>query len=407
MKRIVLFLAFFLLVAPLGAQTDYFRPVSPMGFARIDRNQLRFPGGDSPAFDLFLRKLDTLLVTGQGDVRILHLGDSHIQAGFWTNTFREDLLSLRYGIDGGRGFVFPFAAARTHTPIGYRSSYTGTWSSSTCLRPETVMGLSGMTVSTVDTATVTLDLAPTERQLWNFRYMFRSIDVLGYGDLEPVVHMDRETVHGRFQDERWHFELPYYTDHIRIGFENHPGKYTIKGVYLDRPESGLTVSEAGVNGAQTSSFLKCEDFTRDLKVVKPDLVIISLGINDLQGTNFDARRFVSNFAKLVQLVRHANPDCAFLFTTCSDTRKNGRPNPFGVRARNAFEEIAAGSDAALWDLFEIMGGEGSMEAWVKNGLASQDYIHFTQAGYNVLGDLLFNALLDCYYRFSAASTALK
>lgn len=407
MKRAVLILAFFLLAVPLSAQMDYLRPISPMGFARIDRNELRFPGGKSPAFDTFLRKLDTLLLSGQGDVRILHIGDSHIQAGTWTNTIRKDLLSIRYGLDGGRGFVFPFAAAGTHTPAGYRSSYTGTWSSSRCLRPETVMGLSGMTVTTVDTATVTLDLAPADHQLWDFRYMFRSVDVLGYGDLEPVVLMDRETVHGQLQDERWHFELPYYTDRVRIGFEGHPGRYTLKGVYLDRPENGLTVSEVGVDGAQTSSFLKCEDFTRDLRLLKPDLVIISLGINELQGSSFDARRFVSNFGKLVQLVRHASPGCAFLFTTCSDTRKNGRTNPFGVQARNAFEEIAAGSDAALWDLFEIMGGQGSMDAWVRNGLASQDYIHFTQAGYTVLGDLLYNALMEQYYRFSAASTALK
>ncbi|MBQ6763014.1 MAG: hypothetical protein IJP49_09720 [Bacteroidales bacterium] len=407
MKRTLLFLLLFLLAVPLGAQMDYHRRIPPMPYARIDRNQLQFPGGDAPTFETFLRKLDTLLLTGQGDVRILHIGDSHIQAGTWTNTFRKNLLSLRYGIDGGRGFVFPFAAAGTHTPMGYQSSYTGTWSSSRCLRPETVMGLSGMTVSTVDTATVTLDLAPSDRGLWDTRYMFRSVDVLGYGDLEPVVLLDREKIHGRLQDERWHFELPYFTDRVQIGFESFPGKYTIKGVYLDRPEEGLTVSEVGVNGAQTSSFLKCEDFTRDLKMVKPDLVIFSLGINDLQGSSFEARRFVTNFSKLVQLVRHANPDCAFLFTTCSDTRKNGRTNPFGAQARDTFKEIAAGSGAALWDLFEIMGGEGSMEAWVRNGLASQDYIHFTQAGYTVLGDLLFNALMDSYYRFSAASTALK
>ena len=152
----------------------------------------------------------------------------------------------------------------------------------------------------------------------------------------------------------------------------------------------------GVNGAATSSFLKCEDFTRDLQLVKPDLVIFSIGINDLQGSDFDARRFIANYGKLVQLVRHANPHCAFLFTSCNDSWKNGRSNPFGAKAEKAFEEIAAGCDGAFWDLYDIMGGSGSMDAWVNAGLARTDRIHFTPEGYTLLGNLLFNALMDAY-----------
>ena len=151
-----------------------------------------------------------------------------------------------------------------------------------------------------------------------------------------------------------------------------------------------------MNGASTSSFLKCEDFTQDLELVKPDLVIFSIGINDLQGSDFDSRRFISNYGKLIQMVRRANPHCAFLFTSCNDSWKNGRSNPFGARAAKAFEEIAAGCDGAYWDLYDIMGGAGSMDAWVNANLARTDRIHFTPDGYTILGNLLFNALMDTY-----------
>lgn len=397
MKRLFLLLTLLAAVWPAGAQFRHHRRVPSLPFARLERNALQFPGGESATFNTFLRKLDTLVVTGRGDVRILHIGGSHVQGGTWTNTLRKDLMALRYGMDGGRGFVFPYAAAGTNTPVGYQTSYTGTWSSSRCLKPETVMGLSGMTVSTADTAaTVMLDLVPEERRMWDMRYTVRSVDVFGYGDLEPVILMDRDTVRGRQTDEVWHFDLPHFTDYVRIGFLGFPGKYTLKGVYLDNPATGLTVSEVGVNGAATSSFLKCEDFTRDLKRVQPDLVIFSIGINDLQGSDFDVRRFVTNYSKLVQRVRHANPDCAFLFTTCNDSWKGQRANPFGARAQKAFREIAAGTDAALWDLFDLMGGTGSMDEWVKAGLARPDHIHFTTEGYTLLGNLLFNALMDQY-----------
>ena len=397
MKRFFLLLTLLTAFLPLEAQIRFHRRVPPLSYARFDRNALQFPGGPSADFETFLRKLDTLVVTGRGDVHIVHIGGSHVQGGMWTNALRKNLLTLRYGMDGGRGLVFPYAAAGTNTPVGYQSSYTGTWTSSRCLNPETVMGLTGMTVSTADTAaTVSLDLLPEERKLWDVRYVFRSVDVLGYGDLEPVLLAGRDTVRGRQEAERWHFEMPYFTDFLRIGFRGFPGRFTLKGVYLDHPAQGLTVSEVGVNGAATSSFLKCDDFVQDLSLLKPDLVIFSIGINDLQGVDFDVRRFVSNYGKLVQLVRHANPHCAFLFTSCNDSWKNGRSNPFGPRAQQAFEEIAAGCDGAFWDLFEIMGGSGSMDAWVQGGYARADHIHFTPEGYAILGNLLFNALMDSY-----------
>ena len=397
MKRLILLLLILTAAWPSPAQYRYHRRIPPMPFAHTERNVLQFPGGESADFDAFLRKLDTLVVTGRGDVRILHIGGSHVQGGFWTNTLRKNLMNLRYGMDGGRGLLFPFAAAETNTPVGYQTSYTGTWTYSRCLKPETVMGLCGMTVSTADTAaTVSIDLLPQTRRMWDFRYTVRSVDVLGYGELEPVLLAGRDTLRGRKTDERWHFDLPFYTDYLRIGFRGFPGRYTIKGVYVDNPENGLTLSEAGVNGAATSSFLRCEDFTRDLQLVKPDLVIFSIGINDLQGTEFDVRRFISNYGKLVQLVRHANPHCAFLFTSCNDSWKKGRTNPFGAEAEQAFAEIAAGCGGAYWDLYDIMGGTGSIDAWVSAGLARPDHVHFTGDGYTVLGNLLFNALMDTY-----------
>ena len=66
--------------------------------------------------------------------------------------------------------------------------------------------------------------------------------------------------------------------------------------------------------------------------------------------------------------------------------------------QQAFYEIAAWFDAPLWDLYDIMGGFGSMQDWTGAGLGQSDKIHFTPEGYRLLGDLLFNAIMDCYSR---------
>ena len=37
-----------------------------------------------------------------------------------------------------------------------------------------------------------------------------------------------------------------------------------------------------------------------------------------------------------------------------------------------------------------------MDAWVNAGYGRPDHIHFTPEGYTILGNLLFNALMDAY-----------
>ena len=50
----------------------------------------------------------------------------------------------------------------------------------------------------------------------------------------------------------------------------------------------------------------------------------------------------------------------------------------------------------VWDQFQLMGGLRSMEQWQRAKLAQSDRVHFTRAGYQLLGDLFYDALLDAY-----------
>ena len=59
-----------------------------------------------------------------------------------------------------------------------------------------------------------------------------------------------------------------------------------------------------------------------------------------------------------------------------------------------FYRLAKETDGAVWDLFDIMGGLGSMTKWRDAKLGQSDRIHFTPAGYILLGDLFFNAFLN-------------
>ena len=394
MRKTVLALFILLMVLPASARK---KPRYP--FVRSDLNVLQTPSGESPELQHFFRKLDTLLITGRGDVRVLHVGGSHVQGGTLSDRLRRHFLSLRYGMEGGRGLVFPFSAAGTNTPVSYSSSWQGSWESATCLKPaDEELGLTGMAVMARDTsAKVILDLVPRERQLLQQRYVFNRVDVLGSGTLEPILLLNgRDTLRGIGTENLRHFDIPHYTDWIQLAFTGQ-GRYSLRGLYLDKPYGGFSLSEVGVNGASTHSWLRCNLWEQEMHRVMPDLVIFSIGINDIQGEDFDARRFKGNYRELIKRVRRVNPRCAILFTGINDSWRHRAVNRHTEAAEKAFRELAQEFDAAFWDWYGVMGGAGSMAKWEEAGLAQADKIHFTPAGYKLVGDLLFDALMDAYY----------
>ena len=391
MKRLIFTLLAFFVLFPAGAVRIPHYP-----FVRADLNTLEMPAGASPTYNIFLRKLDTLVATGGTDLRILHVGGSHVQGGGWSDRLRRNFLSLRYGSDGGRGLVFPFSAAGTNTPVSYSSSYAGNWESATCLRPRDVtLGLTGMAITAQDTsARVVIDLLPRETHILQQRYTFKSVDLLGEGTLEPVLLLGpKDTLRG----VQGHFVLPYYTDWLQLAFEG-SGWYTLRGLYLDKPNQGFSLMEVGVNGASTTSWLRCELWEQDLRRVMPDLVIFSIGINDIQGADFDVRRFKEHYRELMKAVRRVNPNCAFLFSGINDSWRRHDVNSHTAAVEEAFRELAKESAGVFWDWYRVMGGYGSMAKWMDAGLAQPDKVHFTPTGYRLVGDLLFDAIMDSYRR---------
>ena len=61
--------------------------------------------------------------------------------------------------------------------------------------------------------------------------------------------------------------------------------------------------------------------------------------------------------------------------------------------------ITGGEPLLNRDFFDIMGGLESMKKWEEAGLAKRDKIHFTEEGYAIIGDLMFNALMAGYVNY--------
>ena len=122
-------------------------------------------------------------------------------------------------------------------------------------------------------------------------------------------------------------------------------------------------------------------------------MVFSIGINDIQGTEFNAERFKSNYRELICMVRRVNPNCAILFTGINDSSNRYGVNQHTEEVEKAFAELAGEFRCAFWDMYDVMGGYGSMSVWYAAGLAQGDEVHFTPDGYRLVGDLLFDAIM--------------
>ena len=76
--------------------------------------------------------------------------------------------------------------------------------------------------------------------------------------------------------------------------------------------------------------------------------------------------------------------------------KRRTPNKHALDVVRVMEALSKEHDAAVWDLFGVMGGLNSIALWEEHRLAKSDKIHFTRAGYRLNSDLLFWAFWEAY-----------
>jgi lysophospholipase L1-like esterase len=133
--------------------------------------------------------------------------------------------------------------------------------------------------------------------------------------------------------------------------------------------------------------------------VAPDLVIFGLGINDAYkpDSEWHPEEYKARYDTLVDWFRTINPECAFIFMTNNDSYyKRRTPNKHALDVVQVMQQLSEEHDAAVWDLFGVMGGLNSIALWEEQGLAKSDKIHFTRAGYRLNSDLLFWAIWEAY-----------
>ncbi|MBC7448303.1 MAG: hypothetical protein H7330_09615 [Hymenobacteraceae bacterium] len=372
-------------------------------FMRPDRNRIETFGAGPDALRGFRTAVEKLGTSGQEQVRILHLGDSHLQADLLTGRARDAWQDVALGGLGsaGRGLVFPYPLAHTNNPGDYRVTYTGTWLPRRSAIPSHhtnwgVAGLAAATATAGATFTVQLKSATAARSpITRVRVFYTLDDPVSYRlellDSANVATYAPDVVSG---STVWTLRQPVTAVAFRVR-QTRPqqSRLILQGLSLENDQPGVRYDVAGGNGATIDSYLRCGRLRRQIAVLAPDLVVLSLGTNDVFGGTFDSVAFRRAYGTLLQLVQRAAPGASVLLTTPGDTFRNGRPNAARTAtAARVIRGLAEETGCAFWDFFTVMGGPASIRDWTATGLAQRDLVHYTPRGYYLQGDLLTLAL---------------
>jgi hypothetical protein len=126
-----------------------------------------------------------------------------------------------------------------------------------------------------------------------------------------------------------------------------------------------------------------------MKMLNPDLLIISYGTNEAYNGNFDSNAYSKQINRFLNEIREVVPSVSILLTSPPDTRSRNRI----PKMQNAIIESQSKVQSSFYDLNKVMGGFGSFQPWYENDFFLKDKLHLNKAGYQLQAKLFMLALI--------------
>ena len=383
----------------------------------------------------FINELNDLYNGKDTVINIVHLGDSHIQAGFLSGRTMR-LLQNAFG-NAGRGWIAPFKLSKVNEPVDYFiSSNIKEWIAGRCIqtKPKCPWGIGGIGIQTeAGNIDFKLSIAPNNGAGYGFNKILLYRDY-NAAPMAPLTDKDSTTMLSwghhiyenivvdtfmmaslndtfsiRSVDLTTYYienEMPFADEESAITTNSRQGNTITKnpntyyGFMLTNSSPGVLYHSIGVNGAKFKDYTSRE-YVRQLSLLKPSLLIISLGTNESFGRNFSKTEFETQVDSFVRLVHEEIPGVTLLITTPVESYKHVYRNKKRYYERNinvakvtdVITTYAKKEGIAYWDLYSIAGGDNSCKKWFDAKMFGRDRIHFSRVGYEEQGTLLYKAIL--------------
>lgn len=358
--------------------------VSTPLWAEIDSTQVCLPCNEIQQ-DSTLRELADNWQKGR--LKILHIGDSHVQIGHFSGEMKRLLQAKNSGIQ------FPYSLAKSVDGRVLKTKASGNWSGISVLKSGSGVNISlaGYAVSTRDTSAQIHWIA--KDSLFSFRRIrvwseSDSCALIPYLGSDFVLIGQQEEGKIRYYDFETNLPVQQFTLGLR---KSNPMQdvFTLHGIELLSEKDGNEYIDLGVAGAQFTHLKSRANLAlNQIKLLQPDLLICSFGTNEAYNMNWEGQTYKRALKEFIQEVKAMSPKTVFLFTSPPDTRSQNRLPKY----QQEVIQVLAESKEPFYDLNGAMGGFGSSKDWVKNGCFLKDQLHLTKEGYQLQAKLFALAL---------------
>lgn len=364
----------------------------PLWFIKFDMNKIDYSSAPNLA-DRFTEAVNLAQEQNQ-PLTILHIGDSHVQADVFTGETRRLLAAWLNDDNCARGITFPHAMVGSNNPDDFTATSQGQWQRVVNSPDVGIFGVSALSKSTNNEFTLTLN--NSSGSLFNrVRIFFNSNEPLVF----PYLKGEGTLIERSINSATYSLTNPSKIITIGSNSQLNSGELWLHGIELDNNLSKLKYHSAGVNGATVATFLKSSRFAQQVGQLTPNFVIISLGTNDVYNPAFRRGVFKRNLKKLINTIKAASPNTIIILTTPGDHLINGTDkNNLLKTIERAIKDVAKTEHCGVWDFYNVMGGDGSINLWAEKGLCARDMLHLNRKGYRLQGALLFEAITKLYYQ---------
>lgn len=378
----------------------------------MDSSDIRFwfPGNDDSFFDALFAAFEQTPYSGR-TIRIVHYGDSQIEMDRMTNRLRVYMQRTFGG--GGPGLV-PFA---TLIPSLSVSTYgTGSlvrqspFGDSIVVRAAGNYGPMVQDFRVVGSAT-SIITAGTHSSCDSRLRQFSQLTLLFCNRPGPLsVSFSNRKGAGSLQQQcdevgvhavSWHLDTATTSVSISVS-----GSADLYGVMVDNGP-GVAVDNIPMRGCSGQQFtqINADQLAAAYGLMDIGLIILQFGGNSMPYLKGQASidSYCTQIGRQIERVKSCCPNAKILFIGPSDmsTREGGelRSYPSLSRVVESLRKTANEHGAAYWSIYDAMGGNNSMVAWVSQGLAGTDYVHFSQKGVDIMGDRLAKAFDNMYQMY--------
>jgi LysM repeat protein len=331
----------------------------------------------------------------------VHYGGSHIQAEYPTTVARRNFHE-KFG-SGGRGLIFNYGAANTYSSINYASTYKGNWKYNKSFqgrKAEIPLGVCGMTVETADTNATLQFKFKQEIAVNNHRiYLFFENDSIS-NDLTVYFDSTRITIDAN-QIEYFPYGMSFiwnksiHSIDVKVKAKPLGKRFRFYGISIENEEnSGIVYHSTGVGAAAYRSVLILDKLPEQAAILKPDIVLLDFGTNDILYTNKIDGQLESQVERAIQKFRAINPEIMVVLTSTQDLYYKGKYITAGVDFRDLMASIARKNNCLFWNWYDISGGLKTIRTWNQEGYAQKDCIHLTKKGYEIKGQMLYESFIN-------------